>query len=343
MKKLLSIFAILLSFSANAQRDSVAKVSQQLLYTGSGDSVSVPVSVPVGATYVTRKMYGIDLGRSKLDSITLSGDSLFSFNKSGAKKFVGIISADLPFLATDPSTSPIVGLNGVILGTTTLLEAVQELVYPSQPPTAGLTITYGVTTLNAINLEMMAAGSDLPVVLNWSGGRQLKTLLISTINVDGVNQSFSQPSAGAAVTGTKSATVPRNTNTEFIITVTTTDGKSASVRAYFSFYLNRYYGFTSSVTPSDGDIQALTKEFTITRTRGATSSQSPSGSQYFTIAFPENLDPSNVSQIWIGGLDQTAAFTRTVESFTNASGSVQDYIIYVSNNPTSGAISFEIK
>jgi hypothetical protein len=232
---------------------------------------------------------------------------------------------------------------GINLHTTTLASTLEAFLYPSQTPTSGLTITYSATTSSAIQLERMGSGANLSLTLNWSGGRQASTETLSTINVNGTNQSFSQPSAGASVTGTKSESIVRNTNSSFTNTVTTSDGKTSSSTATITFYDNRFWGFVSSSTPTDATIRALSSEFITSRTRSATTSLSPSGSQYFTIGFPESWDASNVSEIWVGGLNQTGAFTRTVRNFVNASGATVSYIFYISNSTTSGDISFEIK
>lgn len=208
-------------------------------------------------------------------------------------------------------------------------------------PTA--TITGGTT------LELMASGADLTYTANWSAGRQAATTTsnatasISSIVVDGVSQSFTNPAAGATVSGTKSITVVRNTNKTVTNTVTTADSKTASATTTWAFLPKRYFGFVSTTSPADATIQALTNEFVSSRTKSTSSTLSPTGSQYFTIGFPASLDGSNVSQIWIGGIDQTASFTRSTRTFVNASGYSQSYIFYISNSTTSGDISFEIK
>jgi single-stranded-DNA-specific exonuclease RecJ len=256
---------------------------------------------------------------------------------SGSGNLDSSFNGNRPFTLNDPN---LVGYNP---GTSDIKAFLEATFYPSQSPTAALTISYSSTTSSSIDLEEMASGSALAITLNWTGGRQASTATLSTINVESVNQTFSQPSAPGSVSGTKSSTAARNTTSTYTNTVTTSDGKAASATASIHFYYKRYYGFVSSNSPSDGTIQALTNEFITARIRSTTSPLTPSGSQFFCIAFPESFDVSNVSQIWVGGLDQTASFNRTTQSFTNASGATTSYIVYTTKLPTSGDVSFEIK
>lgn len=237
------------------------------------------------------------------------------------------------FDATTPSTSTITGLGGVTLGTTDIASTLQALIYPSQAPTAGLTGGFTVEKVSVANATK---------TLIWTAGRLPNTAPIATITVAGVSQSFTQPAAGASVSGTQSVSIPQNDVYTYTNTVVTTDGKSATATVTLAYRDYRYYGFTATSTPSNSTVQALAKDFITARTKGATTI-TPSGSQYAVIAFPESWDASNTSEIWVGGLNQTGTFTRSVASFTNASGYTSNYIFYISNSPTSGAITFEIK
>jgi hypothetical protein len=244
--------------------------------------------------------------------------------------------SDSLFNGNRPITRDFSTIQGVNLGTTTTTQTLDKLLYPSQPPTA--TLSGGGT------LELMASGTQLPFTLNWTAGRQAGTLGIQSIVVAGVNQTFSQPAPSASVSGTQGVLVSRNVNASFSNVVTTTDGKTATASIAYTFLPKRYWGFWSTPTPSDASVQALTNEFTTTRTKAQINPAiTPSGSLYFVIAFPASLDPTNISTIWINGLDQTGTFTRTVKPFTNASGYTQSYIFFITTNPTAGAIQFEIR
>lgn len=285
-----------------------------------------------------------------LDSVyfkTLTGVGIRAIGVNAKGQVVikdgGGSDADLTFDSRPPSTSPIAGLNGVSLNGLTVKEALQALIYPSQPPSAGLSITVQGQTGSSLSFEMMTAGGTLLSTFNWSAGRQASTLPIATVTVNGTNQTFTPPAAGATATGTTSVAVPRNTGTNYSMTVTASDSKTATAGVSVNWYWKRYWGFVSSATPTDADIRALTQELSGGRTRGATTSLSPTGSQYFVVAFVEAHDAAGVSELWVGGLNQTGAFNRTVRSFTNASGATANYIFYITKSPTSGSVSFEIK
>jgi len=223
-----------------------------------------------------------------------------------------------------------------------------SIAFPSLVPTSGLTITYNSTTSNAIQLEKGSAGT-ISLTFNWSGGRQKTssqaTNTLSTINVNSVNQSFSQPGSPGTASGTSGTTLAINTNGSYQNIVTTTDNKTATSTATVTWYNKWYYGFVTAGdnSPSDADIKGLAGQaFNTSRTQPNTivSNSTPS---LLVIAFLASLDPGNISQIYINGFNSTGAFTRTVRNFTNASGDIESYIIYVQNTPTSAGLTFNIQ
>jgi hypothetical protein len=84
MKKLLSFLLILVSLQSFGQ----IKISEMQTYLGGGDSVFVPGVV----NGVNRKMYGIDLARGKVDSVTVSNDSIYYWKNQGTRYFAGYIA-----------------------------------------------------------------------------------------------------------------------------------------------------------------------------------------------------------------------------------------------------------
>ncbi|RYZ63037.1 MAG: hypothetical protein EOO14_00370 [Chitinophagaceae bacterium] len=241
------------------------------------------------------------------------------------------------------STSLVPELAGQVPNVFTVKDMLEYIMYPALPPIGSLSITYGGSTYPNLSLEYMAAGADLSVTLNWSAGRQSNTAALQSVEVDGDMQTFSQPAQNASVTGTVAKLLPRNTNKLYHMNVLTTDGKMAFGNVNVFWYSKRYWGFANGTNPSDAAIRSGASEFINDRTQAQTGAYSPTGSQYYFIAFPEAYDASNFSQIWIGGINQTDAFTRTVRSFTNAGGDVRNYIVYISKNPTAGSVSHEIK
>lgn len=249
------------------------------------------------------------------------------------------------FYGDRPITASV--FNGENPGTNDLVKWIEYLFYPSQGPTSGLTITYGSTTATTITLEKMADGNDLTAILNWHGGRQASTKLLSTITVAGNETSFLQPNPSTSVTGTKDVTVPRNVNTSFTIKVETEDNKSASSSVNFRFLWKRYYGFIATtlanevvLTPTNQEILALSQE--LASARGFTKTVSPGGPKRLVIAYPLSMD-SNDMEIKISGFDQKGAFDRQVIAVTNESGATTDYVVYTAKNNTSASVTFSVQ
>ena len=207
---------------------------------------------------------------------------------------------------------------------------ITNVFYQSQPPTSSLT--------GGFVYEFTTAGTQSKV-LNWSGGRSAATTPLATINVDGVNQTFTQPSQGASVSGTKTVTITNNSVQTFTNTVTTTDGKIAVSTTQFSPQNKIYAGFVTSATPTDADIFAATGSAYVGGTFSASINQSgalstPSSSKYFIFAAPASYGTPNVN---INGLG--VSFNLITRSFTNASGFTSSYTIAVSPNSTAGAVA----
>lgn len=244
-------------------------------------------------------------------------------------------------------------------GTNDIAEWIQKVFYPSQGPTAGLSMSFvnpetGATiTTSPATVERMAAGADIPVTLTWTAGRQASTEPLASVTVAGASRIFTQPAQNASTTGNVTVSVTRNNNTSFSNQVVTTDGKTTSTipSVSINFSWQRYYGFitlpsgSATYTPTRNDILALSN-------RGFASSRvfesvelTPTGEQHMMIAYPSAWDPgpSISAKIWIGGLESSGNFQRHVISFTNASGGNTSYVVYVLTNKTSGAIKFEVE
>lgn len=200
------------------------------------------------------------------------------------------------------------------------------------PPTAGLS--------GGNNYELHSAGT-FSATLSWSAGRQSATLTsaatanITSVSINSVSQSFSNPSPGSAATGNYGVTITWNSNITYTVTVTTADGKTATASTSFAFYPKNYYGYSSSSSPSSSDILA---------TLGGSSYLSSSKATTPTVTLPANTTyyyvwyayPSNMGDLTSirdqAGNQVIGAFTKTVLSITNASGYTQNYNVYTSNN-----------
>lgn len=272
-------------------------------------------------------------------SFIYDGESWQLLSKDGA----GLSS--LNFNGKRPITASV--FSGQNPGTDDLAKWLEYLFYPSQGPTAGLSITYAGNTSGSVTLEQMANGAPLPATLNWQAGRQSGTADLGTITVAGNSISFTQPAAGAGVSGTVSVLINRNSNASFSNTVVTSDNKSASASVGFNFSWKRYYGFLGTslpnetmFTPGNAEILSLQQEFGASR--GFAKTISNTTAKRLVIAYPAAWD-GNDTVILVSGLNQTDAFDRQIVSFTNASGATTNYVVYVQKNNTSAGISFTVQ
>lgn len=331
MKKVLLIMLLLVAGTAYSQ----VKISALPDFEGDPTNGMIPMSI--GS--ITFKIRPSQIG---VWDMYIRNDSLFK-KRFGSEAFV-MAAGSAIFNGNRPVTRDFSSLEGVNLNTNDLAGTLNELLYPSQPPTSSLTVTVAGNTANTVVVEKTAAAT-IAATLNYSAGRQAYTENLQTIVVAGVSKAFTQPAPGASVSGTHAVTVTSNSDISYTNAVTTTDSKQAVSNATVRFQTKWYYGFiAASITnPSNADILGLSgSAFTTVRTKPLTT-VSNSTDRKLVIAFDAALDPSNVSQIWIGGLNSTSAFTRTVQSFTNASGYTSNYIVYTQISSTSSPLSFEIK
>lgn len=250
--------------------------------------------------------------------------------------------------------SPFVNVNP---GTNDVAEWIQKVFYPSQGPTAGLTMSFvnpangSTVTSSPATLEMMAAGANIPITLNWTAGRDANTEPLATVTLAGVSQTFSQPAQGASTTGSMSASFGRNAFVSFINYVSTSDGKNASSTVSISFSWKRYSGFmtlpsgSANYTPTSSDILALSNQAFSSSRAHISPSLTPTGEQHLIIAYPLAWDPgpSTAAKIWIGGLESSGNFIRRTIDFTNQSGGNTTYVVYILTNKTSGEISYRVE
>jgi hypothetical protein len=202
----------------------------------------------------------------------------------------------------------------------------------SQNPTASLT--------GGNNYELHGAGT-FTATLNWSAGRSASgtniaaTYPISSITVAGISRSTSGCSSPPCnITGTQSVTVTYNTNVTFNNSVATTDGKSASASTSFNFLPNVYWGYSSSLTPDSATVLAKAgggQNLQYSRGYAPTVTVPSGAAKYVYYAYPSN--ESALTGIHDGaGNSVIGAFTQSTLTFTNASGYMQQYYIYTSNN-----------
>jgi hypothetical protein len=196
------------------------------------------------------------------------------------------------------------------------------------PPTASLT--------GGFSYERSSATSGIATI-NWGAGRQAATgaaaatTNIASIVVGGVTPTFTQPAAGASVSGTQAVTFPINANTTFTNTVTTTDAKTASASTSFTVYDKRYIGWSVTPTPTDAEIRAAIAQ----DNNGGSGNYSANLPQLGTARYLFYANTVTTSSVVLNGFPSTAAFTlNQSRTFTNSVGGQTTYFVTVINAPT---------
>lgn len=280
---------------------------KKLLYT-----FLLLAAICYGATAQTQRVVGdsVAIGTKPASKINLLG-SVTVKNFNGKRPITGSIAT-----GQNPNTNDLVAwLNAVF--------------YPSQVPTASLS--------GGNQLELHSPGT-FNTTLNWTAGRQAATEPLSTVVVDGQSKAFSQPGPGNNVSGTHEVTLTWNTNTTYTNTVTTTDGKTASASTSFTFLPKRYWGRTANLAADASDILASAGgSNALASSRAGTFTITASGSNRVFYAYPSSW--GDLTSIFVGGLDSTSSFAKSVISFTNASGYTQNYNVYTSINETAGNVT----
>jgi hypothetical protein len=312
MRFLKSIITILILFSCFNSYSQGIKISELQEQTGTVNDGYIPY-VNGG---VTKKLNVNKI--SKVDSVYVRNDTLFTL-KNGTTKGYKVASGADTLPAGAFTSVPSVGFNpGANL---TPAEIIKAAYYDSQEPIATLT--------GGQQVELMIGGANVNYTLNWSAKRQIATHPISSISVNGVNQTFTQPAINGTVSGTYTASVARNVTNIFKNIVTTDDSKADTASTTFTFLPKRYFGWITTNTPTDADLIAaggeLSNSYIKTWTQAA-----PGSAKYLVFAYPASLGV--LPHIDINGFPSIASFNLTTRSVTNASGYTQSYNIYVSVN-----------
>lgn len=235
---------------------------------------------------------------------------------------------DTTFDATRPSTSSIIGLSGVTLGTKSIKATLQELIYPAQPPTVSLT--------GGIAMEYMSAGSPVNQTVSYTVGRQTNTAPLSSVVVAGqsITNFDNDVTPPHSQSGTVNVSIPRNTNTTYSITATAEDGKVATATTSFTWLARRYYGFVYDTTGGfasgalDATIRGLSNELNNSRTKGSGgswNSGSPGGNAIYVYAWISTAGAP--SAIKMNGFDVLDTWKVISKTFTTSTGFTTTYYI----------------
>lgn len=228
-------------------------------------------------------------------------------------------------------------LQGITPGGTDVVAFLNNLLYPSEPPTASLTLTLDGTTNGSNRTKEFDAGTIESATANWTAGRQATSDSLQSIEVDGNIQSFTNPAQGASVNGTQVLSFPSNVDKSIELVVTTADGKSDTDSIAVNYRWKLYLGFATTNTPPEGDIHELFNRFGNNPDySGSIAHPDGSTQMYFLIVFPLSQEPAGGVTIKLGGFDITPDFSRSVRPFSNASGGSADHVMLVSKNTTVG-------
>lgn len=309
-KSIITLLVLIISISSFAQGIKISELQEQSSTVNDG-------YIPFVIGGVTKK---INISKiSKVDSVYVRNDTLFT-TKNGITKNYKLAAGSTDTVVGGAFTSiPTVGFNpGNNLTPTQIIQAAY---YATKAPIATLT--------GGQQLELMVGGANVNFTLTWSAKRQDARNTISSIVVNGINQSFTQPLPNGTVTGTFVAPVQRNVTNTFRNIVTTNDNKADTASTTFTFLPKRYFGWVTTSTPTDADLIAaggeLTTNFTKTWTQAA-----PGGSKYLVFTYPSSFGA--LGHIDVNGFPALASFNLTTRTVTNASGYTQSYNIYVSVN-----------
>jgi hypothetical protein len=184
--------------------------------------------------------------------------------------------------------------------------------------------------------ERRASGTGT-VILNYTAGRQAATANaaatapISTIVVNGVSKTFTQPAVGASVSGTATATVTYNTNTTFTNVVTTTDTKTVAATRSINVFDKRYIGWAATTTPTDAEIRAAIAQ----DNSGGSGNYSANLAQLTSALYLFEANTITCSSVVLNGFPSTSNFNLNVSrTFTNSSGGQTTYYVSTITAPT---------
>jgi hypothetical protein len=113
-------------------------------------------------------------------------------------------------------------------------------------------------------------------------------------------------------------------------------GQVISTGITFSPKSKRYWGTSSSTSPTDAEITGASNEFSTAKSKTGFSINVSSGSKYIFYAYP--ISYSDLSSLTVGGFESLSAFTKITRTFINTQGYSSTYIIYVSNNNFSSSV-----
>lgn len=316
MKRLIfylaSLFFSISAFAQNTWVDNGTRV---------GAGFNVLTAMPPDANSVYEKLADTSTVARKYESKTVwfkDVKQFWTWNGKGWRQNAGGGGSDEyngNYLTT---SSPNVGYN---YGGTTVQEFLDNVFKQTVAPQCELSLNYSI-------LEITHEG-DIDVTAYWTAIRPNGCTAIQSININGAEIT----PTGDTQTGTLVLTLPNNYSRLVNMFVSSTD-KGSECRAELIFSWKQYWGASDTKYLSNDDILRLTgagigsgNEFARTFVRSYNGING--GGKYLVFAFPDDW---GVPQFVINGIVNTA-FTKSVMTFTNATGGVTNYQVWVSNTP----------
>ena len=193
-------------------------------------------------------------------------------------------------------------------GSGTVASALDQLLYV--PPTASFSLSVGTVEIGSV--------VDT-VVATWSFNKAMTSATLTDATITPADTTHTFSSLG--LTSNKTYTLGFSDGTN-----------SSSVSRTVAFSPKRYWGVNISDSLDDAGILALSSEFSASKSKSIT--YNCTGGRYFYFCYPTTSGiPANVT---VGGL-AFSDYTVTVQSFTNASGYVQNYNVVRCNNIQTGS------
>lgn len=238
---------------------------------------------------------------------------------------------DLLFSSTNPITRNTPGMLGVVLGKTTVLDTLHELLYPVTAPILSLTLAQSTTEY----------GDTSNVQVNWGVVKTSETILTIVI---AWNSGSGSPGTvtGNSQSGVLFINKEALVNTVVTLTVTTAT-QTVNISGTVTIGRKIRYGQTvkdGTIAPIlDADITALSGAFETTATL------SPriitvDASKYLIFAIPASLGATPTFKV--NGLVNNAFTLVRSSSYTNSFGYAEATNVWVSNSFATGTLQIEI-
>lgn len=240
---------------------------------------------------------------------------------------------DLLFDSTAGIKRQVIGLQGVVLGKTTIKQTLQALLYPIVPPTLALAITGLPTNLT------FEYGDNNTITANWTVTRTDEPIV--AITVGGISQTVTGNTQSGSQVLTKTGLANLIVS---LVATTATQSVNTSLTALVSKRI-RYGGTVKDgliVPILDADINAAPNSFFSANRTTAGIPRFPviAGANYLYIEFPTAF--STPIYLINGVVNNAFTKVRSASAYVNPFGFSDTVDVWVSNQISPGVIMLEI-